>query len=96
MMRPRVDVIDREDELVVRAETPGIDKDDLEVSVSEGSVTIKGATRREEKEEKGEYHRCEIMRGTFSRSVALPAEVDADAAQATFKDGVLELTPPKR
>jgi len=92
---PRVDVIDREDEVLVKAEIPGVSKDDLEVSVDESTVTIKGQTSHEEKEEKGDYYRSEIRRGAFSRTIALPREVDASEAKATFKDGILELSLPK-
>lgn len=92
---PRVDVIDREGEVLVKAEIPGVAKDDLEVSVDEGTVTIKGKTSQEDKEEKGEYYRSEIRRGAFSRTVALPREVDPTQAKATFKDGILELLLPK-
>jgi HSP20 family protein len=92
---PRVDVIDREDEVLVKAEIPGVTKDDLEVSVDESTVTIKGQTSHEEKEEKGDYYRSEIRRGAFSRTIALPREVDASEAKATFKDGILELSLPK-
>lgn len=92
---PRVDVIERDNEIVVRAEVPGVDKKDLDVSMTDQTVTIKGATSHEEKEEKGEYYRCEISRGGFSRTVALPAEVDGAKAKASFKDGVLELVAPK-
>ncbi|MEZ5543363.1 MAG: Hsp20/alpha crystallin family protein [Pseudomonadota bacterium] len=92
---PKVDVVDREDEVVVKAEVPGVDKKDLDVSVSDDSVTIKGTTSHEEKEEKGDYHRCEISRGSFSRTIALPATVDGAKAKADFKDGMLELTLPK-
>lgn len=95
-LTPRVDVIDRDDEIVVRAEVPGVDKKDLDVSMTENSVTIKGSTRREEKEEKGEYYRCEIAHGAFTRTIALPGEVDDTKAKAVFKDGMLELTIPKR
>ena len=63
--------------------------------MSEDSVTIKGETRTEEKEEKGDYYRCEISRGSFSRIVALPATVDGAKANAFFKDGILELSLPK-
>jgi len=90
-----VDVIDRDDEVVVKAELPGVEKKDLDVSVTETSVTIKGTTSHEEKEEKGDYYRCEISRGAYARTVALPSYVDADKAKASFKDGVLELTLPK-
>ena len=92
---PKVDVIDRDEEIVVRAEIPGIEKDDLDISVSDNLLTIKGETKHEEKEEKGEYYRCEISRGTFSRTVALPSDVDSEGGKAKFKDGVLELTLPK-
>jgi HSP20 family protein len=90
-----VDVIDRDDEVVVRAEAPGVEKKDLEVSLTENSVTIQGKTSHEEREEKGNYFRCEISRGAFSRTVALPAEVEVEKAKATFKDGLLELIMPK-
>jgi len=92
---PSVDVIDRDDEVVVRAEVPGYKKEDIEISVSDSSLTIKGETRTEEKEEKGDFYRCEISHGTFSRTLALPAEVDDSKAKASMKDGVLELTLPK-
>ncbi len=93
---PRVDVIDRDDEIVVRAEIPGVEKKDLDVSATENTVTVKGSTRHEEREEKGNYYRCEISQGAFSRTVTLPAEVDDSKAKAVFKDGLLELTIPKK
>jgi HSP20 family protein len=92
---PSVDVIDRDDEVVVRAEVPGYRKEDIEVSVSDSSLTIKGEMKTEEKEEKGDYYRCEISRGAFSRTVSLPAPVDDAKAKASMKDGVIELTLPK-
>lgn len=92
---PKVDIIERDEAIVVRAEVPGVDKKDLDVAMTENTVTIKGSTSHEEKEEKGEYFRCEMSRGSFSRTVALPAEVDGAKAKATFKDGLLELTVPK-
>lgn len=95
MRLPRVDVIDREAEILVRAEAPGVKKDELEVAITGNTVTIKGQTSHEEKEEKGEYYRCEISRGAFSRTVSLPAKVDAEKAAAEFKDGVLEIRLPK-
>lgn len=95
MKVPKVDVVDRENEIVVKAEVPGVDKKDIDITVGEDTVTIKGETRHEEKEEKGDYYRCEISRGAFSRTVALPAAVDGARAKASFKDGMLELTLPK-
>ena len=92
---PKIDVVDREDEVVVKAEVPGVEKKDLDISVSDDSVTIKGTTSHEEKEESGDYYRSEISRGSFSRTVALQASVDGSKARADFKDGMLELTLPK-
>lgn len=92
---PKIDVIDRDNEFLVKAELPGVEKKDLEIGVTERMVTIKGHTMREEKEEKGEYFRRETYRGEFTRSVVLPVEVDGTKATASFKDGMLELTLPK-
>jgi HSP20 family protein len=92
---PRVDVVDKEDHLLVRAELPGMAKDDIDVSVTENSVTIKGSVKKEEQKDEGEYHRREIYSSTVSRTVALPADVDPDAATAQLKDGMLEVKLPK-
>jgi len=93
--KPKVDVIDRDSEIVVRAELPGVTKADLDVRVSADSITLKAHTSHEEKEEKGEYYRREMSYGEFQRTIALPHAVDGENARATFKDGVLEVTLPK-
>lgn len=93
---PRVDVIDRDGEVLVKAELPGVSKENLEITTTDNTVTIKGTSRYEHKEEKGDYHRSEISHGVFARTVTLPAEVESDKADARFKDGLLELTLPKR
>lgn len=95
MRLPRVDVFDGDENVVIRAELPAVDKKDLDISVNDASVTIKGKVMREEKMEKGEYHRCEIAVGEFSRTLALPCAVDGAKATAHLKDGMLELTLPK-
>ncbi|OGA44667.1 MAG: hypothetical protein A3G24_08260 [Betaproteobacteria bacterium RIFCSPLOWO2_12_FULL_62_13] len=92
---PTMDVIDRDDDILVRAEIPGVDKKDLEVSISDNVLTVKGSMSREEKEETGDYYRREISGGAFSRSVMLPANVDSSKVNATLKDGILEVTLPK-
>jgi HSP20 family protein len=93
---PRMDVINRDEEVLVRAEIPGVEKKDLDISVTDSSITIKGTVQREEKEEKGDYARCEIACGAFVRTLPLPAAVDGSKAKATFKDGMLELSLPKK
>lgn len=92
---PSVDVIEHDADILVRAELPGVNKKDLDISVTENTVSLKGKSSHEEKEEKGNYYRCEISRGYFTRTVTLPQDVDTDKVKATFKDGVLELTMPK-
>ena len=92
---PKVDLIDRDDEILVRAEIPGVTKEDLEVSVTDDSVTIKATRRHEEKAEKGEFYRREISHGALARTLMLPATVDGTKAKARFQDGVLELTLTK-
>ena len=92
---PKVNVVERDEDILVKAELPGVEKKDLDVSVTDNTLTIKASTREETEKEEGEYHRQEIVSGSFARSVLLPAEVDGDKAKATFKDGLLELTIPK-
>ncbi len=94
--QPKVDLLDREHEIVVRAELPGVSKDDVEVTVEEFSVTIKATTRQEQEEEEGEYYHREMSSGEYQRTLALPAAVDKEKARASFTDGVLELTLPKQ
>jgi len=89
---PNVDVIDRDEEGVVRAEAPGVDKENLDVSGTENTITIRGTSRTEEEE--GEYYRREMVRGAFSRTIMLPSEVKGEKATATFKEGTLELVFP--
>ena len=92
---PKIDVIERDDEIVVKAELPGVDKNDLDVSVTDNTVTIKASTQRESKQEKGDYHRQEISTGYLSRTVGLPNAIDPKRATAELKDGVLQLTLSK-
>jgi HSP20 family protein len=92
---PSLDIVDGEKDVVVRAEVPGIDKKDLDISISDRTLTIKGSTRKEKQEQKENFFRQEIRSGSFSRSVLLPADVNASKAESTFKGGVLELRLPK-
>ena len=94
-MRPRIDVIDRETEILVRAEVPGVDREHLEVELAGDLLTIKGERKLEETKEEGAFFRSEIAHGTFSRTIRLPAEVVLEDTKAEFKDGVLEIHLPK-
>ena len=91
---PAIDVIDRDDEILVRAQIPGMEKDQVEVTVADEYLTIKGE-KREEKEEKGEFYRSEIHYGSFSRTVHLPGTVDGEKAKAKYDAGLLEIRIPK-
>jgi HSP20 family protein len=93
---PQVDVTETDKEIKVSAEIPGVEAKDIDVSVEDGMLTIKGEKKYErEEKEKGQY-RMERSYGSFQRSIELPAEVDESKAKAEFKKGVLRLTLPKR
>jgi HSP20 family protein len=93
---PSVDILDRENDFLVKAELPGVEKKDIAISISNNVLTLEANVRREEKEEKGEYFRKEICSGVFRRSIELPVPVMEEDAKASFKNGILELTIPKR
>jgi HSP20 family protein len=94
---PKVDVTENEKEICVMAELPGIDENEVDVTLNRDSLTIKGE-KRAEKEDKGDnYYRMERSYGSFQRTIPLPAElIDGDQVDATFKNGVLTVTLPKR
>jgi len=92
---PSMDVVNREKEILVKAEVPGVDKDDIDISLSGRTLTIKGESRHEEKKEEGDMHRHEIRAGSFSRIVTLPEEVDGRKATSSYQDGVVEVRFPK-
>ena len=92
---PRVDVINRDEEVLVRAELPGVKREDLTVELTGDLLTIRGEHRHEERKEEGDLVRAEIARGTFSRTMTMPAGLDGEHVKAEFKDGVLEVHLPK-
>jgi len=92
---PKMDVLNRDSEIFVRAEIPGIEKKDINISVTDNLLTIKGQSRSEKKEEQGDYHWQEISSASFARSVMLPGAVDTAKSTAVLKDGILEVTLPK-
>jgi HSP20 family protein len=93
--RPSVDVVEEEHQIRVEVEMPGVDPNDVEVSVGENSVTIRGEKKIALREEDKGYHRTERPFGSFQRTIPLPVEVDTERAVAAFKDGVLKITFPK-
>jgi HSP20 family protein len=92
---PAFDVSETEKELIVKAEVPGMDKKDININLSGGLLTITGEKKQEKKEESENYHCFERRYGKFSRTMRLPAEVDTEKVDATYKDGVLKVTLPK-
>lgn len=92
---PTVDIFEEGNDVVVKAELPGMGKDDIDVNVTDDVITISGEKKSEEKIEKKDYFRFERSYGSFSRSLTLPAETQTDKAKASFKNGVLEVRIPK-
>ncbi|MDJ0497767.1 MAG: Hsp20/alpha crystallin family protein [Acidimicrobiia bacterium] len=93
---PRVDVLDKNDALLVRTEIPGVDPESIDVTVESGTLTIKGSRSFENEESSENYHRKEIFEGSFERTILLPEGVDAEAVTASTKDGILEISIPRR
>jgi HSP20 family protein len=89
-----MDVLRRDDSIVLRADIPGIEPDDVEIAVEDGVLTVSGEHSEEHDEEKEHYVRRERHRGAFSRSITLPPGVDPDSIEATTTNGVLEVTIP--
>jgi len=93
---PPVEVLRRGDRLVVRAELPGMAKEDIHVEVMDGALSIQGERRTEHEESQDEYYRSERSFGSFFRAIPIPEDAEADKADASFRDGVLEITIPAR
>jgi len=92
---PSVDVIEDQDSVVVKAEMPGMKKDDVKISVQDNVLTLKGEKKQEKEEKEADCHRIERSYGSFCRSFQLPTAVRTDKIKASYKDGVLSITLPK-
>ena len=92
---PRVDMIEQDNEIVVRAEVPGVEKEDLDISMTDNTLTISGRTKGEQRKEEGDFVFHEMRRGSFSRTVGLPTFVRGAEVKAKYEDGVVEITLPK-
>ena len=93
---PAVDIFETDQNLVVKAELPGVDPKDVEIRVENNTLYLKGERKFEKETKEENYHRIERSYGAFTRAIALPNSVDADKAAADYKNGVLTLTLPKR
>src|SRR5512137_1534764 len=92
---PSLDVSETKNELVVKAEVPGMDRRDIDISLSDGVLTIKGEKKQEKEEKEADYHLVERSYGAFVRSVHLPKEVQGDKISASYKGGILKIVLPK-
>jgi HSP20 family protein len=91
---PSLDVAETEDDIVVRAEVPGMDPDDINISLTGDMLTIMGE-KKPDKEKEEDYHVMERNYGTFTRSVRIPGEVQSDKITATYRNGILKIVLPK-
>lgn len=92
---PFLDMSETKDNFVVKAEVPGIDAKDIDISLTGDVLSIKGEKKQEKEEKEEDYHLIERNYGSFSRSVRLPAEVESGKIKASYKNGILSITLPK-
>ena len=93
---PTIDVFEKGDKFVVKAELPGMKEDDIDISVVGDTLNIKGEKKTETEVKEDDYYRCECSYGSFFRSIALPSTVDAGKIAAEYEGGVLEISLPKK
>lgn len=92
---PHIDMLDRKGEIVVKADLPGLEKENIDLTITKDTLTIKGEVKEQEEVKEGDYYSLERSYGSFCRLIALPAEIDNSKVKATYKKGVLEITLPK-
>ncbi len=92
---PSIDVSETKEAIIIRAEVPGISKDDIDVTVADGTLTLKGEKKHEHEEKEENFHLVESSHGSFSRTFRLPDEIDTENVNAVYTDGVLKITVPK-
>jgi HSP20 family protein len=93
---PSVDVYQTDDRVMVNADVPGVPKEEIDISIDDGVLTIKGQKKKESEVKEEDFRRVERCYGRFERSFRLPTTVDAENVQATYNDGVLEIALPKK
>jgi len=92
---PSVDIVENNGNIEVKAEVPGMKKEDIKVTVRDNVLSIAGERKQEKETKEKTFHRIESYYGKFSRNIRLPSEVEADKIKATYKDGILNITLPK-
>ncbi len=92
---PSVDMYDKKDEIVVKAEVPGVEKENVNISLTDNTLTIKGEMKKEEEVKEEDCYYSERSYGSFARTLNLPAKVQADKVKASFQNGILEIHLPK-
>jgi len=92
---PALDLAEKDNELVVKCEVPGLEPKDIDISLSDGVLTIRGEKKQEREEKEADYHLVERSYGTFTRSIQLPKEVQSDKISASYKNGILKINLPK-
>lgn len=92
---PSVDIFEEGNEVVVKAELPGMKKEDIDITLTEDSITLSGEKKKETEEKKKDYYRWECSYGSFRRTFTLPAAVQRNKVKAEFKEGVLQIRMPK-
>jgi HSP20 family protein len=92
---PSLDVSETKNDLIVKAELPGMDPKDIDISLSDGTLIIKGERKQEKEEKEENYQLIERSYGSFTRSIRLPKEVKRDKISASYKNGILKVTLPK-
>jgi HSP20 family protein len=92
---PPVDISEEEDRIVLRAELPGVGKDDIDINVENGTISLRGEKKQEKQVDSENAYRMERFYGSFSRSFVLPTTIDPENIKASFSDGVLEIVLPK-
>jgi HSP20 family protein len=93
---PAVDICENENALVLSADIPGVKMEDIEIKIEQGTLTLSGSREFKKQDEKGGYHRLERSYGSFHRAFSLPDTVEADKVEASFDNGVLTITLPKK
>jgi len=92
---PAVDIAEHDDQFVVKVELPGVNKDDVKITLENNILTIRGEKKQEKETKKENYHRVERSYGSFQRSFTLPTTVKSDKIDAVYKDGILQIALPK-